>query len=80
MSVCRCLSIASRNFISQTIDEIAITIDTVTASVTRMHHVLIMLTLTFIQGHTDLKHENNKCSISSETVQAVPIKFAVQIV
>ena len=34
----------------------------------------------FIQGHTDLNHEHNKCLIISETVQAMPIKFAVKIV
>ena len=54
----------------------------VTATVMRMHHVLIVLTLTLIQGHTDFNHEieNNKCSIISETIQALPIKFAVKIV
>ena len=31
----------------------------VTASDMRMHHVLIILTMTVIQGHTDLNHENN---------------------
>ena len=45
-----------------------------------MHNVLIMLALTFIQGHTDLNHEHNKCSIISETVQAMPIAFDVKIV
>ena len=42
--------------------------------------MLIILTLTFIQGHTDLDHEKDKCSIISETIQAVPITFAVKIV
>ena len=32
----------------------------VIASDMRMHHMLIILTLTFIQGHTDQNHENNK--------------------
>ena len=32
-----------------------------------MHQVLIILTLTFIQGHTYLDHTNNKCMIISET-------------
>ena len=45
----------------------------------RMHLVLIILILTFIQGHTDLNHENNKCLIISETIQAMPIKFALKI-
>ena len=40
-----------------------------------MHHMLIILTLTFIQGHTDLNHEKNKCLIISETIQAIPFKF-----
>ena len=43
-----------------------------------MHHMLIILT--FIQGHTDFNHENNKCLIISETVQTIPIKFVVKIV
>ena len=33
-----------------------------------------------IEGRTDLNHKNNKCSVISETVQAIPIKFAVKIV
>ena len=52
----------------------------VAASDMLMHHMLIILTLTFIQGHTDLDHENNKCLIISETIQAMPIKFAVMMV
>ena len=43
-----------------------------------MHHVLIILTWTFIQGHRDLTHEN-KYAIISKTVIAMPIKFAVKI-
>ena len=73
-----CLSIASR--ISETNEAIAITYDKVTASVTRMHHMLLILTVTFIQCHTDLNHENSKYLIISETIQAMPIKFAVKIV
>ena len=61
-------------------EAIAIKVDTMTASVTRMRHVLIISTLTFIQGHADLNHENKKCSIISETVQAMPITFAMKIV
>ena len=52
----------------------------VTVSDIRMHRVLIILTLTFIQGHTDQNHENNTCLIISETIQAMPITFAVWIV
>ena len=52
-----------------------------TASDMRMRHVLIILTLTFIQSHMDLsRKKNNKCSIISETAQAIPIKFTVKIV
>ena len=36
--------------------------------------------LNFIQCHTDLTHENNKCLIISETIEAMPIKFAMKIV
>ena len=32
------------------------------------------------QDHTDLNHENNKGLIISETIQAMPIRFAVKIV
>ena len=45
-----------------------------------MHQVLIILTLTFIQSYIDRNGENNKYSIISETVQAMPIKLAVNIV
>ena len=41
---------------------------------------VIILTLTFIQGHTDLNRENNECLIISETVQAMPNNLAVKIV
>ena len=56
--MCERKSVASH--ISKTSEAIA-EFDTVTASVTRMHHMLIILTVTIIQGHTDLNHENNKC-------------------
>ena len=36
--------------------------------------------MTFLQGHTDQNHENMKCLIISETIQAMPVKFAVKIV
>ena len=42
--------------------------------------MLIIWTLPFIQVHTDLNDKNNKCSIISETVQAMPITVAVRIV
>ena len=58
----------------------AIKFDTVTASVREMHQVLIILTLTFIQGHTDLNHENHKCLLILETVKGMPISFSVKIV
>ena len=35
--------------------------------------------LCLIQGHADLNHDNNKCFIISETIQAMPITFAVKI-
>ena len=46
----------------------------------KMHDVLIILTLTFIQGYTD-RNENNKCLIISETVPAMlMIMFAVKVI
>ena len=79
MSVC--LSVcASPAIISETSEAMAVKFDTVTASVTVMHQVVIILTLTYLQGHTYLNDENNKCSIILETVQAMAIKFAVKIV
>ena len=55
------------------IEVIIIKLDTVAASGMSMHRVLIIATLTFtIQRDTDVNHENHKCSIISETVQAIP--------
>ena len=64
---------------SETIEVIIMKHGMVTASDMLMHHVLIILTLTFIQGHTDLNYENNKCLIISETIQAMPIMFAAKM-
>ena len=41
---------------SRTVEITIVKLGTVTASYVRMHHVLIILTLTFIQGHTYLSH------------------------
>ena len=76
MSVC--LSIASDS--SGTIEVTINKHGTMNSSDMRMHPVLIILTVTVIQGHTDLDHENNKYSNISQTVQAMPIKFTVKIV
>ena len=79
-SVCLsvCVSLASDS--SETIIYvIIIKLGTVAATDMRMHHVLILLTLTFIQGHM-YPNKNNKCSVILETVQAMPITFAVRIV
>ena len=62
----------------ESLKAITITLGTVTASVARMHRVLIIiLTLAFIQGHTYLNRKNNKGSIISETVPAMPNKLAL---
>ena len=45
-----------------------------------MYLVLIILILTITQGHTDLNHENNKYLITSESIQAMAVMFAVKIV
>ena len=52
----------------------------VTTSDMLVHHVFIILTLTSIQGHTYLNHENNKYLIISNNIQAKPITFAAKIV
>ena len=75
--VCACVSLASDS--SETIEFIITTLGTVIATYMLMRHMFIILTLTSILGHADLHHENNKCSIISETVQAIPITFAVKI-
>ena len=59
VSVCLSVRLSIARRISETSEAIAIKFDMVTASVTRMHHVLMVLTLSFIQGHTKLKCENN---------------------
>ena len=74
---CLCVFFASDS--TETVEIIIVKLGTVTASNMRLHHVLIVLTLTFIQGHTDLNHENNKCLTISETIQVTPIKFAVKV-
>ena len=48
--VCVYMSLASDS--SETVEVIIVKLGTVTASDLGMRHVLIMLTLTFIQGHT----------------------------
>ena len=78
MCVLCVLSLASDSL--ETIEVVIVKLGTVTASDVKMHHLLIVLTLTFIQGHTNLNHENNNVLIISVTVQAVPIRFAVKIV
>ena len=67
--VCVSLSVASH--ISEASEAIADKFDTVTTSVTRMHQVLTILTLTSIQDHTDLNYEHilySTSSVISETV------------
>ena len=80
--VCVCLSVfvSLASDSSETVEVIIIKFGTVTASDMTMHHVLIILPLAFIQGLTDLNHENNKCFIISKILQAIAIKFAVKIV
>ena len=73
-----CVSLASDS--SETSEAIITTLGMVTASDMVIHHVLIILTLTFIQGNTNINHGNHTCSIISETVLTIPITFAVKIV
>ena len=78
--VCVCVPHSLSSNSSETIEVIIIKLGTVTASAVLMHHVFIILTLTFIQGHIDLNHGNNKCLIISETIEATPIKFAAKMI
>ena len=55
LSVCVWGSLASDS--SETIEVIIIKLSMVAASDMKMHHILIILSLTFIQGHADLNHE-----------------------
>ena len=66
--MCVCVSLASDS--SETIEVIIIKRGMVTAPDMRMHHVSIILTLTFIQGHAELNHETNKCLIISKTASS----------
>ena len=50
--LCVCVSLVTGS--SETIEGIIIKLDTVNASDMLTHHVSIILTLTSIQGHTDL--------------------------
>ena len=50
-NMCVCVSLAID--FSKTVEVIIFNLDRVTAADVMMHHVLIILTLTFIQGHTD---------------------------
>ena len=66
---------------SEMIKVITIKLGMVTASDRRMRQVFIILTEFDLHSRPkDRTHENNKCLIISETVQAIPIKFAVKIV
>ena len=71
-----CLSLASDS--SETVEVTIVKLGTVSASDMSMHHVLIILTFTFIQGHTYLSYE--KCLTVSKTIHAITITFAVKIV
>ena len=76
LCVCVCVCVSFASYSSETIEIIIIKLATVGET---MHHVLIIMTLTFIQGQIDFNHDNRKCSIISETVQAMPVTFAVKI-
>ena len=65
---------------SETVEVIIVKFGMVTVSDMSMHHVFIIFTFTFIQGHTDLNHENNNVLIISETIQAMPIMIVVKVV
>ena len=69
-SVCVCVCVPQHKRFQETIEIIIVKLGTVTASGMRMHHLFIILTFTFMQGHIDhLNHGTNQCLIISETVQ-----------
>ena len=79
--VCVCVPLTFKSSSSETQEVIIIKLGMVTASDVVMRHVLSMLTLTLFKvTQIFLNHENHTCSIISETVQAIPIKFALKIV
>ena len=80
VGVCVCVYVSLASDSSDTIEVIIIKLCTASASAILMHHVLIILTLTFSEDHTDFNLENNKYVIISESIPAMPIKFAVKIV
>ena len=55
MSVCVC--VPRKRFLDRKLKFIVVKLVTETVSVTRMHGVLIILILTFIQDHTDRNHD-----------------------
>ena len=73
-----CVSLSNDS--SEAVEVNIVKLGTVNDSDMGMYHVLIILTLPFIQGHTYLNHENNTCLIISETIQAMPLTCAVKIV
>ena len=76
-----CLSVCPSQVIPRkAVEVIIINLSMVTASDMRVHHELIILTMTFIQDHTDHNHENNQGLIISKEFQAMPITFSVKIV
>ena len=84
-SVSMCVPLASDS--SKAIGVTIVQLGTVTASHLRMHHVLIISTLTVMQGHTNLNHENNKLmfhyikNFSSKVHQVfcgIPVEFVLQ--
>ena len=79
LSVCLSVCVPHKRFLG-TVEVIIVKLSTVTASDMPMHRVVIILTLTFIQGHTELNREHNKCLIISEIIQAMRITFAVKLV
>ena len=78
--VCVCVCVCVCLPCKRSSETIIIKLRTVSASDMSMHHLLTILTLTFIQCRTDLNHENSKGLINSETIEEMPINFAVKIV
>ena len=76
--MCQCACLCPSQAIPQKLLNTSSSNGMVTASNIVMHHMLIILTLTFIQGHTYRNHSNNKCLIDSETLKAIPTTFCCE--
>ena len=63
--MCVCVCVPRKRFL--TVEVIIIKLGMVTAAGMVMHHVLIVLMLTFIQGDTDLNYQSDNLALRSRS-------------